>query len=137
MNKERLRFILQDTTVSLGQASSKTSSREVEDVDCGLAIVRVFRMVSEKHRDEIVAILNMYPEREMFLRGVSYRDLVEMIGDGEMALRLFALGQALELWEISTPEKLGVKNLSKEEERDLLQISPIRAQAPRAFSRVR
>jgi hypothetical protein len=145
MNLERLRSIITDLTVSLGKTTSMSMSKDFEDVDCHVTTVRVFSGVAARYRDEIIAILNMYPEKDDFYRGLSYQELVTLLRlrddheNGFMGLRLFALGEVLGLWDFNTPKKQGdCAQMSEQQIREkVLRISPLRVTTPNSVSRVR
>ena len=58
--------------------------------------------------DELIAILKTYPQPERLAGGPSYIEVGGEIGDQGAAFQLFALGKVLGLWDIITPEKLGI-----------------------------
>ena len=59
-------------------------------------------------KDDLVALLRTYPEPERLARGPSYIEVGGWLGDQGAALQLFALGEALGLWTVITPERLGI-----------------------------
>lgn len=79
----------------------------IEKVDIHFIVVGVDKSKSEQYKDEIIAILKTYPRPERLAGGPSYIEVGGEIGDQGAALRLFALGKVLGLWDIITPEKLG------------------------------
>lgn len=52
--------------------------------------------------------LKAYPEPERLAGGPSYIEIGGVLGDQELALRLFALGEACGVWEVVTPKKLHI-----------------------------
>ena len=77
-------------------------------VDCHFIVVGVDKAKAEKHRDELVAILKTYPMPDRLADGPSYIEVGGEIGDQGAAFQLFALGEVLGLWQVITPEKLGI-----------------------------
>lgn len=124
MNTSRLYEILQATTVQLrkGEVVEKDGNvttinamphvdeakPEVERVDMEFLVIGVDKTAAEVHRDELVSILNTYPEPERLAGGPSYIEVGAVIGDQGAAFQLFALGKALGLWDVITPAKLGM-----------------------------
>lgn len=85
-------------------------------VDCSFIRVGVDQEKAAAIKNELIALLNEYPEPERFSSGPSYIEVGGVIGDQGAALALFALGKVLGLWGVITPEGLG---FSGEEERRL------------------
>jgi len=82
---------------------------ELLQVDCHFVIVGVDKVAAEGCRKELVALLDDYPQPTQLAGGPSYIEVGGVVGDQERALRLFALGEALELWTVVTPATLGVE----------------------------
>lgn len=128
MNITRLYEILGDCTMQLrkGDVVEKRSegpvdvtevyamphvdeaSSEVEKIDLELLVIGVDRGAAAAHRDELVAILNDYPNPERLAGGPSYIEVGAEIGDQGAAFQLFALGKVLGLWDVITPGSLGI-----------------------------
>ena len=83
------------------------ASADLEQVDCHFMIIGVNKAKAEEVRDELVLLLYDYPGSRL-AEGLSFIEVGGMLGDQEMAFRLFALGKVLGFWEIITPEFLGV-----------------------------
>ena len=130
MNLDRLYQILRETTAQLrkgeeieGDNVDKFPSDSVhiyamphesqakdgiEKVDLHFIVVGVDKAKAEKYKDELVAILKTYPQPERLAGGPSYIEVGGGIGDQGAAFQLFALGKVLGLWDVITPEKLGI-----------------------------
>ena len=80
----------------------------IEKVDLHFIVVGVDRAKAEQYKDELVAILKTYPQPERLAGGPSYIEVGGEIGDQGAAFQLFALGKVLGLWDVITPEKLGI-----------------------------
>ncbi len=88
---------------------------ELEKVDCHFIIVGVDKKIGEPLKNEIKHILQRYPSPERLAGGPSYIEVGAEVGSQDVALRLFALGKVLGLWDIITPEKLGIKGKEADE----------------------
>ena len=77
----------------------------IEKVDCHFVVIGVDKFKAKKHKIELVRILKTYPR---LADGPSYIEVGGEIGDQGAAFQLFALGKVLGLWDIITPEKLGI-----------------------------
>lgn len=80
----------------------------LKPIDCHLLTIGVDCAKAEQHRSELVALLNDYPQPERLAGGPSYIEVGAEIGDQGAAFQLFALGEALGLWSVVTPAKLGI-----------------------------
>lgn len=80
----------------------------LEKVDMEFLVIGVDKAAAEKHRAELVAILNTYPAPERLANGPSYIEVGAEIGDQGAAFQLFALGKVLGLWEVITPASMGM-----------------------------
>lgn len=81
---------------------------ECEVVDLHFVAIAVNKEKAERHRDDLIALLNAYPEPEQLAGGPSYMHVGGIVGDQGLALELFALGKVLGIWDVITPEKLGM-----------------------------
>lgn len=64
---------------------------------------------AKQHRDDVVsAIKAEYPDLDRLRHGPSYIEVGATLGSQELALRLFALGEALSLWRVITPKTMGL-----------------------------
>jgi len=88
---------------------------ELEKVDCHFIVIGVDKKMGEPLKDEIEHILQQYPIPERLAGGPSYIEVGAEIGSQGVALRLFALGKVLDLWDVITPEKLGIKGKEADE----------------------
>lgn len=82
---------------------------QFQKVDMELLVIGVDRTEAEAHRNEIVSILNSYPDPDTLSKGPSYIHVGAEIGDQGAAFQLFALGKVLGLWDVITPSVLGLK----------------------------
>lgn len=80
----------------------------IEKVDCHFIMVGVNKAKAEQYKNELVAILKTYPQPKRLAGGPSYIEVGAEIGDQGAAFQLFALGKVLGLWDVITPEKLGI-----------------------------
>jgi hypothetical protein len=127
MDLDKLYEILKETTVSLRKGETKTEKTEgnvkvvnlyfmphvsdvtdVEKVDLHFIVVGVKKAEAEKRKGEFIELIKTYPDFNRFRQGLSYIELGGEIGSQEEALKLMALGNVLGLWDIITPEKLGI-----------------------------
>ena len=125
MNIERLHEILADTTVPLRKGEEVTGDSTVmhiyamphqskvdgdtniEKVDCHFIVVGVDKETAQDYKNELIAILDTYPEPERLAGGPSYIEVGAVLGDQMAAFQLFALGKFLGLWDIITPAAMG------------------------------
>lgn len=77
-------------------------------VDVVLLTISVNRQAAEARKDELISILNDYPQPSRLAAGPSYIEVGAALGDQGAAFQLFALGQVLGLWEVLTPTRLGI-----------------------------
>ncbi|MFA7121628.1 MAG: hypothetical protein WC277_09110 [Bacilli bacterium] len=126
MNLTRLIEIIKDATEPLrkgevvveeGNVTSLYFMRHVSEssdeiVDLHFIAVGVNREKAEHRREEFVGAMQEYvQEHPRFLQGTSYIEVGSEIGSQEMAFRLFAIGNVLDIWDILTPEKVGVNGV--------------------------
>lgn len=83
---------------------------QVIKVDLVFVIIGVNKANADAHRSELIALLHEYPDPETLAAGPSYISVGATIGDQGAAFQLFALGKVLGLWEVITPETLGVSD---------------------------
>ena len=127
MDTKRLYEILADCTVQL-RKGPPISGKQLPGVD----VVEVYMMPDESEapadmfkldlpflvigvdleragsrKDELLDVLSSYPNPESLAGGPSYIEVGAEIGDQGAAFQLFALGKALDLWDVITPETLG------------------------------
>ena len=84
------------------------AKNDVEKVDLHFLVIGVDKKMAETIKDELIAILKTYPQPERLAGGPSYIEVGAEIGDQGAAFQLFALGKVLGLWNIITPESLGI-----------------------------
>ena len=88
---------------------------ELEKVDCHFIVIGVDKKIGEPLKDELEQILQQYPAPERLAGGPSYIEVGAKVGSQDTALRLFALGKVLDLWNVITPETLGIKGKEADE----------------------
>lgn len=129
MNYERLNQILNETTVQLrkGDVVSEKdvgplrvvtidamphvdeAAPSLVKVDMEMLVIGVDREVAERHRAELISLLDDYPDPKSLREGPSYLGVGAVLGDQGAAFQLFALGEVLGLWKIFSPGRLGLK----------------------------
>lgn len=82
---------------------------DLEKIDLHFLTIGVDKQKAEQRRAELVEILKTYPNPDELAGGPSYIAVGAAIGDQGAAFQLFALGQALNLWDVITPKKLGLE----------------------------
>lgn len=127
MDTKLLHEILADTTVQLRKGAAveehkagpiavtevyamphESEANGIEKVDVHFITIGVDKTKAEAHRNDLIEILRGYPEPERLAGGPSYIEVGGVIGDQGAAFQLFALGKVLGLWNIITPESLGI-----------------------------
>ena len=81
---------------------------DVETVDMEFLVIGVHKPSAEKHRADLIAVLNDYPYPDRLAAGPSYIEVGAEIGNQGAAFQLFALGKVLDLWDVITPARLGL-----------------------------
>jgi hypothetical protein len=81
---------------------------DMTSVDMVFIDIAVDETKAKKHRDEIVSILNEYPDMERLKGGPSYIELGATVGDQGLALQLMAVGSVLGLWDIISGKTMGM-----------------------------
>lgn len=84
--------------------SANEAPRGLLLVDVHFLIIGVDREKAKARRAELIAILDNWPDQSL-ASGPSYISVGGTIGDQGAAFQLFALGRALGLWSIITPEE--------------------------------
>ncbi len=80
---------------------------EFELVDIIFVTIGVHKESAEKHKQELIELLNDYPDQTTLKSGPSYITVGADIGSQDYALMLFALGDYLKLWKLITPKTFG------------------------------
>ncbi len=80
-------------------------------VDMEIARLAINRARAAEIRDELKAILALYPgtfypDATPLERGPSYTEVGAVVGSQRTAFALFAMGEALGFWQILTPKKM-------------------------------
>ena len=138
MNKTQLLEVLNETTYLIidgpgkrridklesllwGVALSPDDERvaALQRVDCSIVSVGVDVDRARTYLDDIVALLDEYPDPARLQDGPSYKQVAEIVGDDVTALRLFGLGRVLDLWAVLTPADFGIEPEMVEEAADL------------------
>lgn len=79
----------------------------LEKVDLHFVTIAVNKGEAERQRENLIAVLDSWPDPERLAGGPSYIEVGGVIGDQGAAFELFALGKVLGLWSIITPETFG------------------------------
>lgn len=77
-------------------------------VDLHFLTIGVDKQKAEQHKEELIRLLNDYPKPERLAGGPSYIEVGAEIGDQGAAFQLFALGKILGLWDVITPDSMGM-----------------------------
>lgn len=93
---------------AMPHAAQASWSPEYKGVDCHFITVGVDVPKAQKALPELLDILATYPRPERLVGGPSYIEIGAEIGSQEDALRLYALGEVLGLWQVITPERMGI-----------------------------
>lgn len=83
----------------------------LEKVDVEFMVIGVDKAIAERHRGELVKLLNKYPNPERLAGGPSYIEVGGVLGSQSAAFQLFALGKVLGLWDVITPATMGFTGL--------------------------
>ena len=138
MNKMQLLEVLNETTYLIIDGASKRRTHKLgsllwgvalspsdkrvaglQRVDCSVALVGVNAKVAHTYLNDLVSILDEYPDPATLQDGPSYKQVAEVVGDEATALRLFGLGHVLDLWEVLTPVDFNVEPALREEAADI------------------
>jgi hypothetical protein len=127
--------VVQDTTAEFRKGATVTTDNRVEGlevkhlyamphadqipphldaVDVHFEIVGVDKERATARRDELLSVLREWPDGRL-AQGPSYIEAGGVLGDQGIALRLYALGQVLELWDVITPERMGMSGEAAEQ----------------------
>ena len=109
MKDEKLYRILDACTTSIRPDEGHRYPHLIK-VDVVFMLVGVDKAKAEAHRQEFTEWMLAFPDKKMLAGGPaagSYFKVGKKIGDQDGALRFFALGHVLELWEVVTPEDIG------------------------------
>ncbi len=79
-------------------------------IDVHFYVVGVDMAEAERLRGALESWLATYPHPSRLRAGPSYIEIGGAIGDQGMALTLFALGEALDLWRVMKPSDLGLSS---------------------------
>jgi hypothetical protein len=79
----------------------------LELVDCEFLKIGVDKAKAEPLKNELIALLKSYDGPHPLTDGPSYIEVGAVIGDQSAAFSLFALGKALGIWGIITPQSMG------------------------------
>lgn len=112
MDTERLYEIIRATTLCSTECALPDDMPAVAvhffrvgvDVACATAL-----------RDDLIAVLDGYPDPARFKAGLSYIEVGAEVGDQHATLLLFGLGEALRLWKVITPEVMGIEGEQADE----------------------
>ena len=131
MDIKRLNEILHMTTVQLrkgniveveGNVTSaylmfyeSSVDESFEKIDVHFVVIGVKKETAIQVKDELISILKGYPDLERLAGGPSYMEVGAELGTQAAAFELFALGKYLGLWDIITPERIGVTGAKSDE----------------------
>lgn len=90
-------------------------SPELRTIDVHFMEVGVNKKKAEKHRAELQAILEDWPEVGGLQKGPSYIEVGGIVDSQQVALQLFALGEALGFWKVLTPQRIGFTGAEADE----------------------
>ena len=85
-----------------------SAASHLETVDVHYVVIGVDREKAEERRAQFMAFLREYPDPDRLAAGPSYIEVGALIGDQGAAFQLFALGKVLGVWDVITPEQLGI-----------------------------
>ena len=91
------------------------AQEDLEKVDCHFVIIGVDKDLAKQCKEKLVSILEDYPNPEHLQGEASYIDVGAVLGSQDAALRLFALGKVLGLWELVIPSVIGIEGDLAEE----------------------
>jgi hypothetical protein len=77
-------------------------------IDMELLAIGVDRIAAQDVKDDLIAILDAWPDPDQLASGPSFIAVGAVIGDQGLAFQLFALGEVLELWKVVTPTTMGL-----------------------------
>lgn len=108
MDVSRLETILCETTAMLRDDEQPGAGYEV--VDCILKRVGVLKEKAEGFKGELERIMRGYPLPDRLALGPSSIELAGTIfnDDQDLAFRLMATGKVAGLWNLITPDDLGI-----------------------------
>lgn len=89
-------------------SATDPEATQLQQVDCHFITVGVNKYQAEQGRSEFIQFLESYPDAQKLFDGPSYKSVAGIVGDEMTALRVFALGQVLGLWEVLLPNQLDV-----------------------------
>ena len=101
----------------VNEAKPKLQKVDMEFIVIGVDIEKALH-----RKQDLISVLNSYPNPERLAAGPSYIEVGATIGDQGAAFQLFALGEALNLWKVITPKTLGFND---EEARQMAGIGYI------------
>lgn len=102
MNIETLVKILNESTMIINDDTALPQG--AVEVDCVLTKVFVHVENAKKVKSDLCEFLKTYPQPDRLSKGPSFIEVGGEIGDQGMALRLFSLGDVLNLWNLITPK---------------------------------
>lgn len=125
MNLDKLYAILADTTAQFRKGEEvehrngathvfaiphiSEARPHIERVDMEFVVIGVDLLKARTVKNDLMAILDTYPDLERLASGPSYIEVGAEIGSQGAAFQLFALGKSLGLWDVITPASMGLK----------------------------
>ena len=87
----------------------------LEMVDVNFIQIGVDKERAEAVRKQFIEALDEYPEPDRLAGGPTYIEFGARVGSQDIALRAFALGKILDLWDVITPATFGFEGAEAEE----------------------
>jgi hypothetical protein len=99
------------TTIDAFPSAEEVDTSSLTVVDCHFISIGVDKAKAETHRSDFVEMLAAYEKQSpgRLRGGPSYIEVGAEIGDQTLAFGLFAVGEALDLWKVVTPARLGMQ----------------------------
>lgn len=93
-------------TVNAMPHADDPGAADLQKIDLVLVTIGVDKLRAEARRRDLVDLLKAWPKPSQLAEGPSYIDLGAVLGDQGAALKLIALGAALQIWAAITPISL-------------------------------
>ena len=102
--------------VSMGRPEGAPGSAgEAVEIDAHFFVCAVDPAGAEAALGAVVAWCEAYPDPDRLAGGPTFVEVAEVAGDPVTAIRIFAVGEVLGLWNVITPERLGFSGTEAEE----------------------
>lgn len=83
-----------------------------DEIELSLIVARIDPEAAEQCHGDFLAALEEYPDQIGLHQGLSIAHAIDALNGDLVAFGMFALGQHLGLWQVSTPEQWGVYGLA-------------------------